>query len=231
MAAAGVPTADGPRLHDPRRGRGRARRVRGAVRRQGRRAGRRQGRRGDRRPRRPRWPTPPPASGCVVEEFLDGPEVSLFARHRRRDGLPAAAGPGLQADLRRRRRPEHRRHGRLHARCRGRRPDLVERGAAHRAAADRRRDGPPRHAVQRAAVRRPRAHRARPPRGRVQRPLRRPRDPAAAGAPRLAARRSSCTAAADGTLADVRAAALEAAPRSPSCSPPPATPSRPRRAT
>ena len=35
--------------------------------------------------------------------------------HRRRDRLPDAAGPGLQADLRRRRRPEHRRHGRVHA--------------------------------------------------------------------------------------------------------------------
>ena len=35
--------------------------------------------------------------------------------HRRDDGLPAPAGAGLQADLRRRRGPEHRRHGRLHA--------------------------------------------------------------------------------------------------------------------
>ena len=35
--------------------------------------------------------------------------------HRRLDGLPAPARPGLQADLRRRRGAEHRRHGCLHA--------------------------------------------------------------------------------------------------------------------
>ena len=53
----------------------------------------------------------------VIEEFLDGPEVSLFGCQLRRataHRLPAAAGPGLQADLRRRRGPQHRRHGRLH---------------------------------------------------------------------------------------------------------------------
>ena len=51
----------------------------------------------------------------VIEEYLDGPEVSLFAITDGTTRLPAAAGPGLQADLRRRRGPEHRRHGRLHA--------------------------------------------------------------------------------------------------------------------
>ena len=68
---------------------------------------------------------------------------------RRRDGLPAAARPGLQADLRRRRGTQHRRHGRLHpaalgARRPGRRghrapscsrPSTRWRGAARRSRA------------------------------------------------------------------------------------------------
>ena len=79
---------------------------------------------------------------------------ALRRRHRR----AAAAGPGLQADLRRRRGPQHRRHGRLHPAAVGaRRPG--RRGAARRAPADRRRDGAARHAVPRPPVRRPRAHR------------------------------------------------------------------------
>ncbi len=92
------------------------------------------------------------AASCgrvVVEEYLDGPEVSLFGicdgSHRR----PDAAGPGLQADLRRRRRPQHRWHGRLHpaavgagrpgrARCSATcssRPSTRWRGAARRSEA------------------------------------------------------------------------------------------------
>ena len=122
----------------------------------------------------------------VIEEFLDGPEVSLFAITRRHHGLPPAAGPGLQADLRRRRGSQHRRHGRLHAAAVGAgRPG--RRGAGDRAPADRRRDGAARHALRRPAVRRPGPHVTRRAGDRVQRPLRRPRDPAAAGAARLAA--------------------------------------------
>ena len=55
------------------------------------------------------------AGGCVVEEFLDGPEVSLFAICDGTTAYAAPAGAGLQADLRRRPRAEHRRHGLLHA--------------------------------------------------------------------------------------------------------------------
>ncbi len=59
--------------------------------------------------------TPPVDDRVVVEEFLDGPEVSLFCvtdgTHRR----AAAARAGLQAGRGRRHRPEHRRHGRLRA--------------------------------------------------------------------------------------------------------------------
>ena len=49
----------------------------------------------------------------LVEEVLEGPEVSAFALVRRGHGGPARAEPGLQADRRRRRGPEHRRHGRV----------------------------------------------------------------------------------------------------------------------
>ena len=56
----------------------------------------------------------------VIEEFLDGPEVSLFAITDGTHRLPAPAGPGLQADLRRRRGTQHRWHGRLHAAAVGR---------------------------------------------------------------------------------------------------------------
>ena len=132
MAAAGVPTAPCARVHD-RRG-GRAPRWTSSARRTS-------SRTTGSPPARASWsPTTGTtalahargaASGCVIEEFLDGPEVSLFADHRRRDRLPAAAGPGLQADLRRRRGTQHRRHGRLHAAALGAgRPG--RRGAARR---------------------------------------------------------------------------------------------------
>ena len=73
------------------------------------------------------------AAACgrvVVEEFLDGPEVSLFAVCDGTTTVPAAAGAGLQADLRRRPRPEHRRHGLLHAADLGARRPGEHRGRA-----------------------------------------------------------------------------------------------------
>ena len=48
----------------------------------------------------------------VVEEFLDGPEVTSSASPTARPSCPAARA-GLQARPRRRRGPQHRRHGRL----------------------------------------------------------------------------------------------------------------------
>ena len=78
MAAAGVPTAMAHVVRHRRRGRRGAGRVRAAVRGQGRRAGRRQGRAGHRRPRRGAGARRRPAGAVVVEEYLDGPEVSLL---------------------------------------------------------------------------------------------------------------------------------------------------------
>ena len=89
------------RLYDARRGRGRPRRVRPAVRREGRRPRRRQGGRRHRRP----------AGGARPRRRLragDRRGVPRRSRgqplrdHRRLHRLPAAARPGLQADLRRR---------------------------------------------------------------------------------------------------------------------------------
>ncbi len=48
-----------------------------------------------------------------VEELLEGEEVSIFALCRRPPRGAAAGGAGLQADRRRRRGREHRRHGRV----------------------------------------------------------------------------------------------------------------------
>ena len=156
------------------------------------------------------------AAACervVIEEFLDGPEVSLFAlcSWNEADGAtvyplqpaqdfkrifdgdegPNTGGMGAYTPL-----PWAP-------------PDLVDEVQRDRAPADRRRDGPPRHAVPRAAVRRAGADLAGTAGGRVQRPVRRPGDPAAAGAARLAARRRCCTRAATGTLADVPPPRLE----------------------
>ena len=79
MAAAEVPTAMAHVCTNAEEVAARARRLRAAVRRQGRRARRRQGRRGDRRPRRGAGARGDARERVVVEEFLDGPEVSLFA--------------------------------------------------------------------------------------------------------------------------------------------------------
>ena len=51
----------------------------------------------------------------VIEECLTGPEVSFFVLSDGVRALPIGIGAGSQADLRRRPRPEHRRHGRVRA--------------------------------------------------------------------------------------------------------------------
>ena len=143
----------------------------------------------------------------VIEEFLDGPEVSVFVLCDGSNTVAAVPGAGLQAHLRQRRRPQHRRHGRVHPAGMGpRRPrpgsDRPRRPAHGQP------DGPPRHPVRRRALRRPRPDLARHPRHRIQRPLRRSGNP---GRPRPAQDARSagcCMAAAKGELDKVAAAAL-----------------------
>ncbi len=100
---------------------------------------------------------------------------------RRRAGGAAGARARLQADRRRRRGAEHGRDGQLlaGARLRGR----ARRGArAGRSPADRGRAAPPRHPLPRRSLRGPDDDRRGPEGARVQRPLRRPRDPGRAAA-------------------------------------------------
>ena len=54
----------------------------------------------------------------IIEEFLEGPEVSPARALRRHDRRAAGAGAGLQAHLRRRPGTQHRRHGQLLPRAR-----------------------------------------------------------------------------------------------------------------
>ena len=109
----------------------------------------------------------------VIEELLDGPEVVAVRALRRPPGPGARRRPGLQAGARRRRRPEHRRYGRLlpgrlaRRSGRARRADPPTRDRRARA---------PRNAVRRLSLRRADGHRGRTARARVQRALRRPRD-------------------------------------------------------
>ena len=49
----------------------------------------------------------------VIEEFLDGEEVSFFALVDGTNALPLVSAQDHKARLRRRHRPQHRRHGRL----------------------------------------------------------------------------------------------------------------------
>ena len=145
----------------------------------------------------------------VVEEYLDGPEVSLFAitdghtvyplqpaqdfkRIFDGDQGPNTGGMGAYTPLPWA--PE----------------GLVEEVLAPGAAADRRRDGPPRHAVRRAAVRRPRADLARGAGGRVQRRASATRRPSRCWRCSTRPLGALLKAAADGTLDEVAAAALEA---------------------
>ncbi len=134
------------------------------------------------------------AAACdrvIIEEFLDGPEVSLFAlcgwsesdgatvyplqpaqdfkRIGDGDVGPNTGGMGAYTPLA------------------WAPPTLVEDVLRDVLQADGRGDGPSRHSVHRTVVRRSRAHVPWRPGGRVQRPLGRPGDPAPAGAARLTA--------------------------------------------
>ena len=193
------------------------------VRRQGRRPRRRQGR----RRHRATVEAAPAARGCLRPRRHRGvprrPRGLAVRDHRRRHRRAAPARAGLQARARRRRGPQHRRHGRLLAAAVGR-PEPGRRGPGQRPPADRRRAAPPRHAVLRPAVRRPRAHLARRAGHRVQRPVRRPRDPGRAGPAEDAAGRLLLHAARPARWPTCRRCAGATAPPSPWSSPRTTTP-------
>ncbi len=120
----------------------------------------------------------------VLEEFLGRLRAVAARALRRHQRRPARPGPGLQADLRRRRGPEHRRHGQLLAGSgHQRRADRGDR--RRRPRADRATHGRARLALPRRALRRADDHRRRPQGARVQHPLRRPRDAGRAAAAAL----------------------------------------------
>ena len=140
------------------------------------------------RPRRRPGRTPRACGTVVIEEFLDGPEVSLFAVT---DGITAVpllpaqdfkrAGDGDQG-------PNTGGMG-AYAPLPWAPPDLADQTMAEVIAARRGHDAPPRHAVRGAALRRPGADLGRAAGGRVQRPLRRPGDAGGAGPAEQPARR------------------------------------------
>ena len=208
MAAAGVPTALAHVCTTADEVGRRARRVRRAVRRQGRRPGRRQGRRRHRRPRRGAGARAAPAStgrrpgrhrgvprrprGVAVLPHATARPSCRSRRPRTSSGSatattgPNTGGMGAYSPLR------------------WAPAGLVDEVVDARRPADGRRDAPPRHPVRRRPLRRPGADPARPAGHRVQRPLRRPRDP---GRARPAARPRSagcCMAAATGALDERR---------------------------
>ena len=130
---------------------------------------------------RRRWRTPRRAGASSSRSSSTAPRCRCSPSPTGTTVDPAAAGPGLQAARRRRHRAQHRRHGRLHAAAVGAAETSSTRSIAPVAAADRRRDGRRGTPFAGAALRRPRPDVARRPGGRVQRAVRRPRDPGRAG--------------------------------------------------
>ena len=118
----------------------------------------------------------------VIEEFLDGPEVSLFCLCDGSTVIPLApaqdfkrVGDGDQG-------PNTGGMG-AYSPLDWAPASLVDELVTQGGPADRRRDGPARHAVLRGALHRGGGHLTRASGHRVQRPLRRPRDPGGAGPP------------------------------------------------
>ena len=126
---------------------------------------------------------------------------------RRRERRPAGAGPGLQADLRRRPRARTPAAWAATRRSPGSTPATRRRDRRRGPPPDRRADARARDAVPRRPLRRPDADRRRAEGARVQLPLRRPRDPGrAAAAARATCSSSSCALAEPGGLAGVEPA-------------------------
>ena len=136
------------------------------------------------------------AAACdrvVIEEFLDGPEVSLFAITDGETVLPLQPAQDFKRALDGDEGPNTGGMG-AYTPLAWAPDDLVAEVLPPRARADGAGDGPPRHAVPGAALRRPRPDEPRRPRHRVQRPLRRPRDPVDPGAAATPRCRRCCTA-------------------------------------
>ncbi len=118
------------------------------------------------------------AAACervVIEEYLDGPEVSLFALC---DGKTAVALQPAQDFKRAYDGDEGPNTGGMGAYTPGLGPrGPGRRGHGDRGRPDRQRAGPPRHALHRRPLRRSRPHQQGPQGHRVQRALRRPGDP------------------------------------------------------
>ena len=133
----------------------------------------------------------------LVEEFMEGEELSVFVPHRRQRASRSSPAQDHKRLLDGDDGPEHRRHGRLRAGLAG---DSVGARHAHRrrrsmrgsSTADAaRRCASAGRAVHRAALRGPDAHARRPEGRRVQLPLRRSRDAGRPSAARPRSRRSS----------------------------------------
>ena len=158
----------------------------------------------------------------VIEELLEGEEVSLFALS---DGQPARLArrrAGLQANRRRRHRPEHGWHGRVRAGALARRSREPRR--ADSPAGDRR-ARTARGTVRRLPVRRPDPHRRRAEGPGVQCALRRSGDPGSDAAARGRPARRTGRRRARRPLRPL-ASARRATRRSRSSSPRPITPTR-----
>ena len=94
----------------------------------------------------------PPGDRVVIEEFLPGEEASFIVMADGKNILPMATSQDHKRLLRRRRRPQHRRHGRVFARAGGRPRDArTHHARGHRADDPRARRR--RHAVHRVPVR------------------------------------------------------------------------------
>ena len=133
-----------------------------------------------------------PDGRIVIEDYLDGPEISLFVLSDGIDVVPLVPAQDFKRAHDGDEGPNTGGMGAYSPAAVGARGP-GRRGRRARRAPDDRRDGPPRHPVLRRPVRRARAHVVRAEGRRVQRPLRGPRDAGRAGPAGDAAGRACCS--------------------------------------